>query len=95
VQQQISHLQQLKRRLTQGIQVELRQASDRTQALRSHLMTLDPDTVVKRGYALVRDEADQLVTQAKAVTPGQTLQVQLAQGHLTVQVIAAHPPTHP
>ena len=95
VQQQIGHLQQLKRRLTQGIQVELRQASDRTQALHSHLMTLDPDTVVKRGYALVRDEADQLVTQAKAVTPGQTLQVQLAQGHLTVQVIAAHPPTHP
>ncbi|MGB3312142.1 MAG: exodeoxyribonuclease VII large subunit [Nodosilinea sp.] len=91
VQQQQLHLKQLKRRLVQGVQVELRQASDRTQALRSHLMTLDPDTVVRRGYALVRDEADQLVTQASTVVPGQTLQIQLAQGHLTAQVIQVHP----
>ncbi|MBW4481541.1 MAG: exodeoxyribonuclease VII large subunit [Tildeniella torsiva UHER 1998/13D] len=92
VQQQIIHLKQLKRCLVQGVQVEMRQAGDRTAALRSHLMTLDPDTVVKRGYALVRDEANQLVTQSSSVTPGQTLQVQLAQGHLTVQVTEIHPP---
>lgn len=92
VQQQLIYLKQLKRRLVQGAQVELRQASDRTAALRSHLMTLDPDTVVRRGYALVRDEADQLVTQAKTVSPGQTLQVQLAEGHLTVAVTEVHPP---
>ncbi len=92
LQQQLIYLTQLKRRLVQGTQVELRQASDRTAALRSHLMTLDPDTVVRRGYALVRDEADQLVTQASTVTPGQTLQVQLAEGHLTVAVIQVHPP---
>ena len=92
VQQQQQHLKQLKRRLVQGVQVELRQASDRTAALRSHLMTLDPDTVVRRGYALVRDDADQLVTQATATSPGQTLQIQLAQGHLTVQVTQVHPP---
>ncbi|WP_348250731.1 exodeoxyribonuclease VII large subunit [Leptolyngbya sp. SLC-A1] len=91
VQQQIIHLKQLKRRLVQGVQVEMRQASDRTAALRSHLMTLDPDTVVKRGYALVRDEANQLVTQTSSVTPGQSLQVQLAQGYLTVQVTQIHP----
>lgn len=92
VQQQLIYLKQLKRRLVQGAQVELRQASDRTAALRSHLLTLNPDTVVRRGYALVRDEADQLVTQAKTVSPGQTLQVQLAEGHLTVAVTEVHPP---
>ncbi|MBE9138754.1 exodeoxyribonuclease VII large subunit [Nodosilinea sp. LEGE 07088] len=92
MQQQVAHLTQLKRRLTQGVQVELRQASDRTQALRSHLMTLDPDAVVRRGYALVRDSAGQLVTQAANTSPGQTLQIQLAQGHLTVQVTHVHPP---
>jgi len=92
VQQQLIYLKQLKRRLVQGAQVELRQASDRTAALRSHLITLNPDTVVRRGYALVRDEADQLVTQAKTVSPGQTLQVQLAEGHLTVAVTEVHPP---
>ncbi|MBD2232573.1 exodeoxyribonuclease VII large subunit [Phormidium tenue] len=93
MQQQIVYLKQLKHRLVQGIQVEMRQASDRTAALRSHLMTLDPDTVVRRGYALVRDEASQLVTQAQATTPGQTLQIQLAQGHLTVKVTQVHPST--
>ncbi len=92
VQQQQQHLQQLKRRLVQGVQVEMRQASDRTQALGSHLLTLDPDTVVRRGYALVRDESNQLVTQATAVTPGQALSIQLAQGHLTVSVTQVHPP---
>ncbi len=92
VQQQQLHLKQLQRRLVQGVQVELRQASDRTQALRSHLMTLDPDTVVRRGYALVRDENNQLVTKAATVTPGQTLQIQLAQGHLTASVTEVHPP---
>ncbi|HSM83212.1 MAG TPA: exodeoxyribonuclease VII large subunit, partial [Nodosilinea sp.] len=92
VQQQQQHLKQLKRRLVHGTQMELRQACDRTQALRSHLLTLDPDTVVRRGYALVRDEANQLVTQAAAVTPGQVLNVKLAQGQLTVSVTAVHPP---
>nr|WP_275337181.1 exodeoxyribonuclease VII large subunit [Nodosilinea sp. TSF1-S3]MDF0369952.1 exodeoxyribonuclease VII large subunit [Nodosilinea sp. TSF1-S3] len=93
IQQQRQHLKQLQRRLVQGVQVELRQAGDRTIALRQHLMTLDPDTVVKRGYALVRNDAHQLVTQASRVTPGETLQIQLAQGHLTVQVTHTHPPT--
>jgi exodeoxyribonuclease VII large subunit len=93
VQQQQAHLGQLKRRLVQGVQVELRQAGDRTQTLRQHLLTLDPDTVVRRGYALVRDEAGQLVTQAAAVAPGQVLTVQLAQGQLTVSVTEVHPPS--
>jgi exodeoxyribonuclease VII large subunit len=92
MQQQQLYLKQLKRRLGQGVQVELRQACDRTQALRSHLMTLDPDTVVKRGYALVRDGNNQLVTQAQTVTLGQELNIQLAQGQLTVSVTEVHPP---
>lgn len=87
VQQQLAHLQQLKGRLSHGVQVELRQARDRTQALAQHLATLDPDTVVRRGYALVRDGADQLVTDASTVAPGQRLQVQLAQGSLRVEVV--------
>jgi exodeoxyribonuclease VII large subunit len=85
--QQQERLKQLQHRLTYAVQGELRRATDRCQALCAHLMTLDPDTVVRRGYALVKDEAGQLVTQANALTPGQRLQVQLAQGAVTVQVI--------
>lgn len=86
--QQQTRLADLKRRLIYGVQGELRQASDRCQALQEQLLTLDPERVIRRGYALVKDEAGQLVTNADAVRPQQTLRVQLAQGQLTVRVIA-------
>lgn len=86
--QQQTRLADLKRRLIYGVQGELRQASDRCQALQEQLLTLDPERVIRRGYALVKDEAGQLVTNADAVRPNQTLRVQLAQGQLTVRVIA-------
>lgn len=88
IDQQQTRLADLKRRLIYGVQGELRQASDRCQALQEQLLTLDPERVIRRGYALVKDEAGQLVTNADAVRPQQTLRVQLAQGQLTVRVIA-------
>ena len=93
--QQRQRLNQLQRRLSHGVQVELRRATDHCQALRAHLMTLDPDTVVRRGYALVKDDAGQLVTQADLLHPGQSLQIQLAQGQVTVQVIATQAAPQP
>jgi exodeoxyribonuclease VII large subunit len=89
--QQQERLRILKRRLAYAVQGDLRRATDRCQALRAHLLTLDPDTVVRRGYALVKDEAGHLVTQADTLNLGQTLLVQLAQGQATVQVTAIQP----
>ena len=82
---------QLKQRLTRNVQVELHQAIERCRALREHLMTLDPETVVRRGYALVRNNTGQVVTNAAVVPLGQELRVQLAQGRLTVRVTEIHP----
>jgi exodeoxyribonuclease VII large subunit len=93
IQQQQVVLQQLRRRLRQTMQTTLRQHSGRCQALREHLMSLDPETVIKRGYALVRDEAGQVVADAASVSPGQSLQVQLAKGRMTVTVTEACPET--
>ncbi|HIK43280.1 MAG TPA: exodeoxyribonuclease VII large subunit [Leptolyngbyaceae cyanobacterium M65_K2018_010] len=95
LEQRQAHLTQLKGRLTHSTQVELRQASDRCRALRDHLMTLDPEAVIRRGYALVRDQSGQVVVDAATVALDQTLQVQLAQGQLTVQVTALHPDPNP
>lgn len=91
--QQQAHLQQLKHRLRRTTQLELRQAAERCRALRDHLLTLDPETVIQRGYALVRNEAGQVVVDAATVEPGQPLQVQLARGQLTVQVVKRQPVT--
>lgn len=94
--QQRNYVQQLKQRLCRNVQIELNQATERCRALRDHLMTLDPETVIRRGYALVRDDTGAVVTDAATVTPHQTLRVQLAKGQITVQVVAedsTHPPS--
>ncbi|MGF1567469.1 MAG: exodeoxyribonuclease VII large subunit [Nodosilinea sp.] len=91
--QQREAVTQLKRRLVQDIQVELRQATARHRTLRDHLLTLDPEVVIRRGYALVRDPTGQVVIDAATVSVGQPLTVQLAQGNLTVQVTEIKPET--
>ncbi len=85
--QQRAYVKQLKQRLVRNGQTELYQATQRYQALRDHLMTLDPETVIRRGYALVRDAAGQVVVDAAAVKPDQELRIQLARGELTVRVM--------
>jgi len=50
------------------------------------LQALDPRQVVGRGYALVRDEHGELVTDSGRLRPGQGLQVEFAAGSAQVRV---------
>jgi exonuclease VII large subunit len=50
------------------------------------LQALDPSQVVARGYALVRNELGQLVTDSGALAAGQPLEVELARGAARVRV---------
>lgn len=50
------------------------------------LQALDPRQVVRRGYALVRDESGSLVTDSARLTTGQPLEVELARGSAQVRV---------
>jgi exodeoxyribonuclease VII large subunit len=54
-------------------------------ALRA-LQALDPRRVVARGYALVRDERGELVTDSGRLRPGQGLLVEFAAGSAKVRV---------
>lgn len=83
--QEQAHLRQLKQRLLQAIQVTLRQAEERCVSLKEQLTTLDPESVLRRGYALVR-QSGQVVTQAEDLVLGQTLDIQLARGRVSAQV---------
>lgn len=87
--QQQTYVKQLKQRFIRNVQIELYQATEQCRALRNHLMTLDPEKVIRRGYALVRDQAGQVVTNAATVEPEQELQVKLAKGQLTVRVTSS------
>lgn len=76
------HQQQLR----QLVQYRLQAARQQCQYLAQTLQTLDPESVLKRGYAVVRAEGDRVIDHADQVTVGDQLQVQLARGTLTVEV---------
>jgi len=76
------HQQQLR----QLVQYRLQTAQQQCQYLAQTLQNLDPESVLKRGYAVVRAEGDRVIDDANQVQVGEELQVQLAQGSLTVEV---------
>lgn len=90
IHQEQTHLQQIQQRLIHDLQMELQQAQQRCAALKDQLASLDPTAVLRRGYALIRDERQQLVSRIDQVTVGQPLTVQLHQGWLTAEVKALH-----
>jgi exodeoxyribonuclease VII large subunit len=64
----------------------------RLDGLRNQLAALSPAATLQRGYALARRATDgQAITQAAQVQPGETLTIALAEGVLTVQVLATSP----
>lgn len=55
------------------------------------LLALDPDRVLARGYAVVRDSGGRVVRSASAAGAGDRLEVTLAEGGLSVTVKEARP----
>jgi exodeoxyribonuclease VII large subunit len=76
-----------RRRLIQSTTHRLQQSAQHCQLLKQKLMTLDPEAVLRRGYSLVRQENGAVVRSAAELVPGQTLNVQLAQGQVNVNVL--------
>ncbi|MEM9151772.1 MAG: exodeoxyribonuclease VII large subunit, partial [Cyanobacteria bacterium P01_F01_bin.3] len=74
--------QQLIASLTQRLQL----ATHQHQLLREKLTTLDPEAVLKRGYALVKSEG-KIAIAASHLPPGTELDIQLSQGQLKAVVI--------
>ena len=83
-----ARLQSLRERLT-AVRANLLSARGaRLDAAARALRTLDPRQVVGRGYALVRDERGQLVTDSMKLRQGQPLELELASGFAQVRVEA-------
>lgn len=64
----------------------LSQATQHCEFLRQKLATLDPENVLKRGYAVVRKENGTIARSAANLVPGQELQIQLGEGQVKVTV---------
>ena len=76
----------MRQRLIQCNSDQLHQAIQHTQLLQQKLNTLDPQAVLKRGYAVVRSVNGNIVRSADTLALGQDLLVQLAEGQATVTV---------
>jgi exodeoxyribonuclease VII large subunit len=76
-----------RQRLIQSNVQQLHQATQHCQLLQQKLASLDPEAVLKRGYAVVRQESGAIARAASDVAPGDQLVVQLGQGQLTVEVM--------
>jgi exodeoxyribonuclease VII large subunit len=85
----------LRQRLIQSTQHQLQEASQHCELLRQKLITLDPAAVLKRGYALVRQVDGTVARSTTALTQGQELRVQLAQGQMRVTVQEIISDVHP
>ena len=91
IQQEIQSADWLKQKLVQSVMQRFQQANQHCQLLRHKLATLDPEAVLRRGYAVVRQESGEITYAASELTMGQTVQVQFGQGEVKAQIIEVIP----
>lgn len=86
VKHEIQSMTWLRLRLVQSTLRQVQQAKQHCYLLKQKLETLDPQAVLKRGYAVMRQTNGAIARSTAGIVPGQELQVQLSQGRLNVKV---------
>jgi exodeoxyribonuclease VII large subunit len=69
----------------------LDQARQRFLQLQQALQLLNPEAVLERGFAILRDSSGRIVRDSQAVAPGADLQATLAHGRLSLRVEGRSP----
>lgn len=87
VNQETHRLAWLQQRLQQAMEYRLQTARKRCEYLQQTLQTLDPTSVLKRGYAVVRHERQHVLTSVQNIEIGDMLHIQLSQGDLCAKVL--------
>jgi len=82
-----------RQRLIRSVQQRLQHDRQHCDLLQQKLQTLDPQAVLQRGYAVVRQEDGAIVRAIAHITPTQTLTLQLAHGQVRVQVVEVLEPS--
>ena len=80
-------LERLSARLDQAMHRKLQRARVRLDPATAHLSQLSPLKILDRGYALVQNEAGQLVKSPDNAPEGSNIQVRLADGKLNARVL--------
>ncbi|MEM1252160.1 MAG: exodeoxyribonuclease VII large subunit [Cyanobacteria bacterium P01_H01_bin.21] len=74
-------------RVIKALYQRLQNAQHQHQLLNEKLTTLDPEAVLRRGYAVVRATSGQVVSKASSLAPGDQISIQVAQGHIEAEVL--------
>jgi exodeoxyribonuclease VII large subunit len=83
-------LAQLHARLTRAAVADLRAARRDVATQSARLTALSPQATLDRGYAVVRDDSQHVVTDPRTLTRGQDLTVRVANGSFAVTVAPDH-----
>jgi exodeoxyribonuclease VII large subunit len=75
-----------RQQLMQSTSRRLRQATQHCEFLRQKLATLDPENVLKRGYAVVRRENGTIARSATNLVLEQEVQIQLGEGQVKAKI---------
>lgn len=84
--QQEKAIANLRQQLQKTTSLRFSQASQHCQFLKEKLATLDPESVLKRGYAVVRATDSTIARSTSNLVIGQQLQIQLGEGEVKVKV---------
>lgn len=82
-----ARLETLTQRLVRGSEILLRRREQMVAALEGQLRVLGPESVLRRGFSLTRDEAGNIVRSPEQVAVGATLVTTLAAGEITSEVV--------
>ncbi|MEM9138036.1 MAG: exodeoxyribonuclease VII large subunit, partial [Cyanobacteria bacterium P01_F01_bin.42] len=85
--QEVNHLQTLRQTLIQLTQQRLEAQLQHQTLLHEKLEALDPHSILKRGYAFAQNQEGKAVCSQSQVKIGDRLNLTLASGKLTVQVV--------
>ncbi len=83
-------LHELQGRLLQSTEQQLKQQQQRLVLAQQTLQVLNPNAVLERGYAIVRNPQGAIIKNALQTTLNESLHVQLAHGHLHVKLKQKH-----
>ncbi len=86
IQQSLQSLTWRRQQLLQATTQRLQLGSQHCQMLQQKLAALDPQAVLQRGYALVRQENGAIARSAAELASGQDLSIQLGQGQIKVKI---------
>lgn len=88
IRQEEQRLDDLAARMQRAMKVRLQRASEKVAAVAEQLESLSPLNTLKRGYSLTLSDG-QIVRDAAAVNPGDTLETRLATGTITSRVLTS------